>query len=263
MAMHYTPRILSKPENKTLEGKERIKHRMFNLQEIEFLKQPMYQRFAKQDDLGSIAWNFQLKFKWSPNKMSLKKFYEKKTYQWAWEENVLKTIPEEKHSRTYNRIEPYEEDIKQALQDPYFGSCEKNFKEFIEGYCELSYVKNMFSRFRSKYGFALRNYTKEEQEKIITILKNSKKDAVSNFLNISKLFDNLTYARYNQYAKKAGAKFITPKQYKTALIKQKAEQVHVTDIEVRYNIDGKFYVDSVKLPQNIIEQIKNSIAEKM
>lgn len=258
------PKFLNKPEETTISGKKRKKHRMFNREEIEFLKQPMYQRFAEHKDFTAIRWNFNLNFNWNPDLNSLKSFYGKKTYKWCWEN--LDEIQDTKVTRKYCRIEEYRDDLRQILEDPYYGSCEENFKEIIsELYPQITYSKGMFSNLRYRFGMTRKNRVKEEIEAITDYIK-SKADIenpIDSYKELIKKYPDLTNVQYNNYAQGAGCKVITPKHWKEFQIENALKDLKINSFEVRYAFNGKFLVDTICLPEDVVEHIKTKLAEKL
>ena len=259
------PKYINRPEDVTVhDGKPRKNHRSLTKEEIEFLKSDMYIRWANQKDFGSISWNFERKFGWKPLLNTLKCFYDRKTYKWAWELDINNIPKYKKQTKEYQGgvYDEYKDDIILALKDPYFGANNKNFAEFINVFCpKIKYVKNIIAYLRKKYN--VQSIQKEKTQKIIsTILTNRELETCELYELIKKEFD-LDFNAFNYYCKKANLKnHLTDREYKRLCKKRKEDSLHITSVEVRYNINGKFYVEQIELSNKVLSKIKNDLLKK-
>lgn len=256
------PKFINRPEEVTLKGTPRKKKRSLTKEEIEYLKQKMHLRFSNQKDYTAIQWNFNLKFHWKPDIITIKNFYEHKTYLWAWE--GLDNIPTDKletNKRQIGLYDEYKEVITEALEDPYFGSNEKNFYEYLEVFApKITVTDNLFFYLRKKFNICPQS--KQRTESIInTIVENKNLETPLLYELMHKEYD-LNFVKFNYYCRKAQIKkAITENGYKRYVNKQREKSLSIT-FEMRYQIDGKFYIENITLPNNLVKKFKKQILSK-
>ena len=148
------PKFINRPEETTIKGTPRQKRRSLTKEEIDFLKKEMHIRFAKENDLTAVQWNFDNKFGWRPDLLTLRNFYSRKTYQWAWDN--IDDIPIDKRETAKRQIgiyDAFKTEIMEGLQDPYFGSNEQTFYEYLQVFVpKIVITDNLFFYLRKKFG---------------------------------------------------------------------------------------------------------------
>ena len=253
------PKFINRPNYTTLKGTPRKKHRSLTLEEINYLKQDMHLRFSKAKDYTAIQWNFSLKFKWKPDIITIKNFYERKTYQWVWED--IDNIPVDKLETLKKQTQVYDEYknvIVEALKDPYFGGSEQNFYEYLEVFApKIKITKSLFFYLRKK--FNITPQSKQRTDEIInTIVSNKELETPLLYELLNKEFD-LNFVKFNYYCRKANVKkAITENGYKRYCQKQK-EKTLTMKFELRYQLEGKFYIDEITLPKALVNKFKKKI----
>lgn len=258
------PRFINRPDDVTISGNPRKKHRSFNEKEINFLKKSMHLRFAKDKDFSAIQWNFNISFNWKPSIISLKSFYTRKTYAWVWDD--MENIPTDNQARrTRNSYEGYEELLKEGLKDPYYGSSAEHFLEFIKEFeINIKVTKSLFNNLRQKFGGITFRTTREESEKIIAYVKEyGGLSPYEVYENLCKDF-KMNFHKFNYYYRKAGfKKAITENGYKHWLLKKKASTVAVNCVEIRYEVDGKFFIDKLDVPKKVIDKFIKKVVKSL
>lgn len=259
------PKFINRPDDVTLSGKPRKKHRSFNEKEIALLKKKMHIDWASRKEYGSIQWNFNIAFGWRPSILTLKSFYEKKTYLWAWED--MSSIPLEKKDSTCerNKFEEYEDLLKEGLKDPFYGSSEEHFMQFLKDFdVNLKVTKNLFNNLRRKFGGIYLRATKQESEKIVSYIKEHSN--IGSYELYEKLCSKfkMTPQKYNYFCRKAELKqAITNKGYNNWILKKRVKTIVVNSVEVRYEVDGKFYIDKLEVPKKVIDNFVKKIAKSL
>lgn len=258
-------KFLNKPEETTVRGTQRVKHRMFNKEELDYLMSKYQMLEAESKNWSIIAYNFNLKFKWRPAITSISSFYLKKTYKWAWTTS-LDDIPENQKQRvrTNNRkniCEEYEDELRQVIQDKDFGSSYENFAEYMK-VCmpQIKINPTMFYSLRKKYGGHFCKATKDEVNTICEFLKSSKKNPEENLLELQKTKE-VTISQYNHFAKLAGTDNVSKRKFDQLILRNKINRVNITSFQVRYNIDGQFFTEDIDLPKELVSRIKEKIAK--
>lgn len=253
------PKFINRPEATTISGKTRKKMRSLTKEEIDYLKTAMHLRFSSLKEFSSIQWNFNCKFGWKPNIVTIKNFYNHKTYRWVWE--GIEDIPVYKKETTKKQIgvyDEYKDVIIEALEDPYFGSNEQNFYEYLKVFApKIKVTENLFFYLRKKFNVCPQS--KQKTNDIINkIVKNKNLETPILYELINKDF-GLTFSNFNYYCRKANIKkAITENGYKRFCLKRKEKSITIK-FEMRYSIDGKFYIEEVEMPKNIINKFKNEI----
>lgn len=260
-------KFLNKPEETTVRGTQRVKHRMFNKEELDYLMNKYQMLEAENKNWSIIAYNFNLKFKWRPAITSISSFYLKKTYKWVWTTS-LDDIPEnqKKKIRRNNRkniCEEYEDELRQVIQDKDFGSSYENFAEYMQ-VCmpQIKINRTMFYSLRKKYGGHFNKITKNEVDEICHFLKSSQKSPEENLLTLQKTKE-LTIIQYNHFAKLSGTNNVSKIKFDQLILRNKIDRVNITSFQVRYNIDGHFFTEDIDLPKEISYKIKEKIAKNI
>ena len=260
--MMRKPKFINRPEETTVKGTPRQKRRSLTKEEIDFLKKEMHIRFAKENDLTAVQWNFDNKFGWRPDLLTLRNFYSRKTYQWAWDN--IDDIPIDKRETAKRQIgiyDAFKTEIMEGLQDPYFGSNEQTFYEYLQVFVpKIVITDNLFFYLRKKFGICPQS--KQKTNNIVSrIVENKEMETPLLYELINKEF-GLNFNRFNYYCRKAEVKhFLTENKYKKYIYNRKDKSLSVK-FEMRYSIDGKFFVEEIELPKKMVDSFRKKILKQ-
>lgn len=252
------PKFINRPQDVTLKGMPRKKMRSLTKEEIDYLKQSMHLRFAQQKDYTAVIWNFNLKFGWKPDLITIKNFYEHKTYQWVWENIEDIPINKTESKKQIGLYDEYKDVITEALKDSYFGANEQNFYEYLQVFApKINITQNLFFYLRKKFNICPQS--KQLSENIVSkIQENKGLDTPLLYELLNETF-GLNFVKFNYYCKKANVKkSITENGYKRFKQKQKEASLKVT-FEMRYSINGKFYIEEIELPKSLVKKYRKKI----
>lgn len=252
------PKFINRPQDVTLKGMPRKKMRSLSKEEIDYLKQSMHLRFAQQKDYTAIIWNFNLKFGWKPDLITIKNFYEHKTYQWVWEDIDGIPINKLESKRQIGLYDEYKNEIVEALKDPYFGANEQNFYEYLQVFApKITITQNLFFYLRKKFNICPQS--KQKTESIVSRIQENKELETPLLYELMNKEFELNFVKFNYYCRKAQVKkAITENGYKRFKEKQKEKSLSV-NFEMRYSINGKFYIEEIELPKALVNKFKKKI----
>lgn len=274
------PKMLNLPEDKTVLGKERKKHRRFNKDELIYLLSPDNIKLAETNQLYVVRHNFEAKFNWKPMTYSIRVFYEKKTYPWAWDgkmANIPEILKENHRNKNINNYSDLIESLIKKGLLKYKDFCE----ELKKSNPSLMISPGTFYKFKKKMGMI--NTRTEKNTKAISlaqIVKERIKDfdtkdnnaSLSVFNYIRAKHNELTTTIFNHIASKNGFCLITKEQVKSIHENDIKNKISISGIDIHYSYSGYCLIESLdwKLNKNQLkiskeesEIIKNIILQNL
>jgi len=248
------PKMLNLPEDKTVLGKERKKHRRFNKDELVYLLSTDNIKLAETNQLYIVRHNFEAKFNWKPMAYSIKAFYEKKTYPWAWDGNMA-NIPETICINHRNKKVSDNANLIESLIKNGFVEYNKFCEELSKSKVNLTISQGTFYKFKKKMGMVKERNTTEKEIPLAKIIKERINDftikdsdaSFSVYNYIKSTHKELTTRVFNHTASKNNFCLLSKEQIKEINSRELEDKINISGIDIHYSYKGYCLIESLEL----------------